>query len=293
MNGRFFMMRSLLLFHPMAYQYTKIITVMENIIELYERVTELLGRGKSLVLVTVLSSQGRTPSTPGKKMIIPVGRPPEGTIGGGALERRAVEVCRTIEPGQGPLLERYELETLGMTCGGIVTLCYEYVSAQKFFILFGGGHVSSALAPILEGLGFAVIVFDDREEVAARHRDAGRRVITGPYDDISPAAEYLTAGYAFIATEGHAFDTSVLEQLLTSGAGFHYIGVIGSKNKITAAYRTLREKEIPIPEFVYAPVGLKLGGGTPADIAVSVAAEVLSVLHGEKAYHMRDTVREG
>jgi xanthine dehydrogenase accessory factor len=220
-------------------------------------------------------------------MIVPAEGPPEGTVGGGALEKHAVETAASLSNEGTPLVADYNLEELGMTCGGRVTLCYEYLTGNRYFVLCGGGHVSSALAPILETMGFSVAVVDDRDEVCGVHREAGRTVVPAGYEDISGAVPYLRNGFAFIATQGHLFDTVVLQQVLEMKIPFTYVGMIGSKRKITTAFDSMAKKGLEIPPWVYAPVGLRIGGGSPGEIAVSVASEVLSVMYGQDAPHMR------
>ena len=263
---------------------------MGSLIPIFTKATELLQSGENIVMVTVFDVKGNTPARKGAKMIIRTGDRPVGTIGGGALETHAQTVGAELFKTQEYKVETYDLGQLGMKCGGSVQLIYEFMEGTENFVLFGGGHVASALAPILESLGFRAIVMDNRESIIQTHEQTGRTAILCSYEDITPCSEYFSSGYVFIATHGHAFDTVVLEQVLRSESSFKYAGMIGSKSKVTAAFNALKEKGLNIPSYVYAPVGLDLGGDTPAEIAVSIASEIISLRYGKETPHMRNSV---
>jgi xanthine dehydrogenase accessory factor len=150
--------------------------------------------------------------------------------------------------------------------------------------------VGRALAPILESLGFRVTIYDSRPEVQpALAGVPGRRVVAGEYTDIAPVRPELERSeFCFIATHGHLHDYQVLTQVLAAGGKRRYIGLIGSRSKVRATRERLARDGEPAPDCLYAPVGLVIGAQSPAEIAVAVAAEVVAVLHGTPAPHMRD-----
>ena len=142
--------------------------------------------------------------------------------------------------------------------------------------IFGGGHVGAALVPVLEYVGFRVVVFDNRPEFAtADHFPKAERVILGNYRDISPEVTLRAEDYVAIMTPGHQADREVLLQALRSQAT--YIGCIGSRSKLAATKAWLLERGIPEEDWlrVHAPIGIPLGGRTPEEIAVSIAAEMI------------------
>ena len=276
---------------------------------LYREIASILESGRSLVLVTVVDTSSSSPGREGFKLAVAEDGELRGTVGGGALEHRAVELAREMlgsGPGGAaggaeagaPRLVELDLAALGMECGGKATLLFERLAAQEPFVLFGGGHVGRALAPLLEGLGYRVTVFDDREAVRAPLAGTAggpaaggpsREVVIGPFADISPVAPRLAAGgRCFIATHGHEHDSAVLRQLLRLEVGWSYIGMIGSRRKVRAALERLRGEGLAVPPQLYAPVGLDLGGGSPAEIAVAVAAELIALRHGRPVPHLRD-----
>jgi xanthine dehydrogenase accessory factor len=257
--------------------------------EILRRCSELLEEGTNLTLVTVVKAGGGTPGKEGFKMILTDQNRLFGTVGGGAIEHQAVQDAKEVLSARKNRLETYDLEKIGMKCGGQVTLLYEYMQGQRGFMLFGGGHIGRALVPILESLRFRVTLFDSRPEVRdILSENTKRKIIIGDYSDIGAGIEILRGcDCCFIATHGHLHDFQVLKQVLQAKAEYRYIGLIGSRSKIRSTLQKLAAEGLEAPEYLYAPVGLKIGGDTPAEIAVSIAAEVVAVLNGAQAEHMR------
>ena len=77
--------------------------------------------------------------------------------------------------------------------------------------------------------------------------------------------------------------------MLEAKGGYRYVGLIGSRAKIRTTLQKLAAAGLQAPDYLYAPVGLKIGGDTPAEIAISIAAEVVAVVHGAEVTHMRST----
>lgn len=146
--------------------------------------------------------------------------------------------------------------------------------------LFGAGHVGLALTHLLAFAGFRVAVYDQRERAAAISDAAA--VVHGPY---TRALELLppitTEDYIVIMTPGHQGDYEVLSQALRTPA--RYIGCIGSRRKVAATReRLLADGFTPSDiDRVYAPIGLDIGGETPEEIAVSVAAQMIACRSGK------------
>jgi len=145
-------------------------------------------------------------------------------------------------------------------------------------ILFGAGHCGYALAPILDSVGFRVVVFDNRPEFADPERiPCADRVICGDFCRISDYIEPDPEDYIVIMTSGHAFDRIVEKQVLTDKKA--YVGVIGSSKKIAAVNKQLLEEGISedVLREVYTPIGLPIKAATPEEIAVSIAGEMIRV----------------
>jgi xanthine dehydrogenase accessory factor len=249
---------------------------------------ERIAGGEDVVLVTVVATAGSVPPRVGFRMAVTtVGT--EGTVGGGALENEAIRMARALLVGGGEArLERIDVATIGMACGGEVTLFLEpFRSAPRLWI-FGGGHIGKALAPMAAAAGFSVTVADNRAEFAdkARFPDAAR-TICAPYDE---SVRLVPAG-AFVAilTHGHAHDEEVLGAMLRMEPRLPYVGMVGSSRKIAKALDDIRAEGVDPGPDVYAPIGLDLGGDTPGEIALAIAAQILAVKHRKADLpHYRD-----
>lgn len=145
-------------------------------------------------------------------------------------------------------------------------------------VLFGGGHIALALSPLLQSLGFRVTVFDDRPEFVAQTRFPGAQaLICGDYARVSDFIDIREEDYVLVMTNGHAGDTVLQKQLLRGRLA--YVGVVGSRRKKAAVEQKLRDAGISEERIasVHTPVGLAIGAVTPAEIAVSIAAEMIRV----------------
>ena len=145
-------------------------------------------------------------------------------------------------------------------------------------ILCGGGHVSLEVAHIASRLEFEVIVIDDRAEFADPARfPMAARVLCAPFLEALDALGSRESDYYAILTRGHAFDRECLEHVLRGK--YAYVGMIGSRTKVAAVRKALEEAGFSreILDGVDAPIGLPIGGQTPAEIAVSIAARLVQV----------------
>lgn len=147
-------------------------------------------------------------------------------------------------------------------------------------VILGGGHVSQPLAQTLALLDYQVTVIDDRPEFGNSQRFPLAQVIC---QDFSRALAGLTLDEktaVIIVTRGHRHDMDCLRAVLSQAAG--YVGMIGSSVKVGAALKLLREEGFDEAELarLRAPIGLDIGAQGPAEIALSIAAEVVSVFRG-------------
>ena len=145
-------------------------------------------------------------------------------------------------------------------------------------ILCGGGHVSLELAHVAARLEFEIIVIDDRSEFANAGRfPMAHQVLCMPFDQALDSLGSRDSDYFAILTRGHAFDKDCLAHVL--GGRYAYVGMIGSRTKVAAVYQALRAEGISQETLdkVHSPIGLPIGGQTPAEIAVSIAAQLIQV----------------
>ena len=147
--------------------------------------------------------------------------------------------------------------------------------------LFGGGHVSQALVRAIVPLGFRPVVYDDRPEFTDPALFPGvEETVCGPFGELERHVTVTADDYVVIMTRGHQADYEVLTKTIRSGA--RYIGCIGSRKKLSICRDRLLEAGFAAEEYarVHAPIGLSIGAETPAEIAVSVAAEMIAVRAG-------------
>ncbi|MCA9697582.1 MAG: XdhC family protein, partial [Myxococcales bacterium] len=262
--------------------------------QLARAVSDLLeGRGApgregrhEAALATVIRRAGSAPQVVGARMLLYADGSTLGTVGGGAIEHQVLEACRqTLRTGRPQTVEAHLVRDLGMCCGGAMEVFVEYLQAEARLIIIGGGHVSQALAPLARSLGFRVLVIDDREEMLEDPAFEQVERLSFDADEIDAAVPDLSdRDYLVIVTRDHARDERALAQALELPHA--YLGMIGSRRKVhTVLTRVLRrydERGRPRPDLarVHAPIGLALGGRTPPEIAVSIAAELIALRHG-------------
>lgn len=147
--------------------------------------------------------------------------------------------------------------------------------------LFGGGHVGQALVPMLVQVGFRVVVFDSRAEIAQPQNFPGaERVVLGSFDNIGEQVQLTGRDYAVVMSPGHQHDLEVLCQVLKQQP--YYVGCMGSRKKKAFLWEELERRGFSREqiEAIHLPIGLDIGGETPAEIAVSVTAQLIQVRAG-------------
>jgi xanthine dehydrogenase accessory factor len=228
-------------------------------------------------MVTVLSRKGSAPSTPGQKLYAASDGTCVGTVGGGAIEREAITALEQMISGES---EDHRILTcslgpqLGMCCGGSVELLIEPLAGFIPCLLVGGGHVASAVAPLLAKVGFVVTVVDARESWGQEGRIEGARCVVGDYDDVGN--EIPTSGVVLVMTHDHALDQKVIEWALRRG--FAFVGGVGSRAKAERTRARLEAKGFPEADRarVRMPLGASIGARLPDEIAVAIAAEMVT-----------------
>lgn len=251
-------------------------------------VTLLRGNGRG-ALATVVRVSGSVPQRPGARMLLQADGSTLGTVGGGAIEREvlvALEACRA--GGEAQLFSRELGYDLGMCCGGRMEIFIEPIEGRPRLVLCGAGHIAHALAPLLSGLGFAPVVLDEREEQNSDARFPGvARELCDP-DSFLRRQPLTRDDWLVIATHDHVLDEQLLEQALMSAPQPRYIGLVGSRRKVLRILSRIRERRGALDlSRLHAPIGLALNAQGPAEIALSIAAELLALKRGAEVPHMR------
>jgi len=145
-------------------------------------------------------------------------------------------------------------------------------------VVCGGGHISQPLVKMAAMLDFVITVIDDRPLFANEARfPAAARVLCSPFDHALSSLVLTRQTYAVIVTRGHRHDAMCVRQLI--GADIAYLGMIGSRRRVREMREVLLAEGVAKERVaaLYAPIGLSIGAETPAEIALSILAEIVLV----------------
>ncbi|MBM6676346.1 XdhC family protein [Olsenella uli] len=295
-----------------------------------------LGAGRRVGLASLLATRGSMPRHEGARLAVTEDGRLLGTVGGGAIERLAIERARAAQAGGAPSLEWYHTGD-AMACGGDALLAVraltvddlpvllaargalrrdepvtvterwadpaaptlevgpaarltaptwddacaiyrEPVAAPSRLHVFGAGHVGAALVGLAAQAGFEVHVYDDRPELATpANLPAAASVTCGAFDELAVGAAVGPRDSVVVLTHGHAHDETVLLAVLTRDVQPAYVGCIGSARKAALAREHLRAAGVLAErvDAVAMPIGLAIGAVTPAEIALSIVAQLV------------------
>jgi len=270
--------------------------------EIYKQVVENIKEGINFALATVITSEDSSPRPQNARMIIYQDGKIFGTIGGGLLEATVIldakqallkgkSVFRKYILKEDKVLnsEEEEAKKLAMVCGGVVSIYIEVFWEKSEVIIMGGGHVGLAIANTCDIAGLPYIVVDDRKEFANRERfKNARQIYVVSFEKAFEILKISKKNFIVIVTRGHRFDSLCLKYALATEAS--YIGMIGSKSKVKVTLETLAKEGVDISDKrIFAPIGLNIGDHSPGQIAISIIAEILSIISNNSSIkHMRD-----
>lgn len=323
-------------------------------LQLFETLRRELEKPDTIQLVTIIRSEGSSPRGLGAQMLVGAQGRIYGSVGGGAVEQRSVELAISLLAQGRSCERRFSLKKeggeneIGMVCGGDVSLWFQHIdpalehwkvlidallgalsrheagwlvfqtdgtlpallSAQGqaivgtlpaavsaptpgccrnvpglFFlplevrpraILFGGGHCSQALVPVLHHVGFRVTVMENRPDYALPALfPAAESVICGDYTRISDYLTITPDDFVVVMTNGHSHDLDVQLQVLQNPPV--YVGVIGSRSKKAFVNQRLLQAGLTqeVIDRVHSPIGTAIRAVTPEEIAISIAGEMI------------------
>ncbi len=237
---------------------------------IYSTLAEMVRAGRAVSLATVISSQVEG-VRPGIKMLLPSGS--EATTGS-----IHPEINRAVARDAGRLLlEERSLLTVYETAAGTIEVFIESFPPPQELVILGAVHVSITLAKVAKMLGYRVTVIDPRGAFATRERfpDADRLIIEWP-EDAFTGATLNGSTSVVVLTHDAKLDLPALQIALSSQA--RYVGAIGSRT--TTAERKEELARMGVTEEhllrLHSPIGLRIGARTPAEIAVSIMAEIVA-----------------
>lgn len=249
-----------------------------------EAVQQCKQGNESWVLATVIDTQGSTPRDTGSKMVVTASTSYD-TIGGGQLEYKVTQLARELIADNQNIqrVEHFPLSAkANQCCGGTMRVLLEcFCTAQQQIHVFGAGHVAQALIPILSQLDVYIHWIDSRSDFFPEEKT--RNTHYYQYDDVTQHIRKMQANaYAIIITHQHSLDYELIEKLLDR-QDCHYIGLIGSQIKANRFRRRLQQASFQPEEIdsINSPIGLlDIPGKRPIEVAVSIAAQIIQVLHG-------------
>jgi len=278
-----------------------------GVLEFYEKVQELLAGNVPFVSVTIVDTIGSVPQNAGSKMLVVEDGLLFGTVGGGKVEKRAIEEAQAFltttsrkpvsearpeQPSDDSDLTIYTDSSrtrfvnwnlnkdVGMTCGGSVKLYFEVFNTHPWNIaVFGAGHCSNALINLLVNLDCRITCYDTRQEWLDR-LPASQKLRKILADQLPSQVKELAANsFVILMTMGHTSDKPILLELLRNWetTSFPYLGVIGSKAKAVRLKQDVAEAGLPeeYQDYFYCPLGLPIGSNHPQEIAISIVSQLI------------------
>lgn len=254
--------------------------------DVLEELLEARRAGKPCALATVAATVGSVPRHAGAKMIVYADNSISGTVGGGKFEALVITQALDCLAKKEPLLKTWTLredqpDSFGAICGGEVTVLIEPQVPTHRLLIVGGGHCARAIAKLAAECGFFVTALEDREDILACC-DAAHRRLTDAAPDYIAKAHWDKNDAIVIVSRHYDIDRAALAAALKKG-GPGYLGMIGSRRKVLQVCDRLKSDGYTVDQLanVYAPIGLDIGSDSPAEIAVSIVAEILMVLRGK------------
>ncbi len=237
---------------------------------------KLIEQSTPFVLITVIKTQGSTPRDIGARMILIHDDLPTGTIGGGELERLAIDAARIHLHNKTSGTEEVILGAhADQCCGGAVLVSCEYIGPRHKLVVFGAGHVAHELANLLAEAPFEIAIVDDRPDWNTPERFAHCQRVLDYDQGLTCALTEPQNTLVCVMCYSHDRDFELLIKLLESPPAF--LGLIGSKSKRTSFFTRLSaqgmdEKTI---QRIACPVGIGDVGKEPSLVAISIAAQIL------------------
>ncbi|MFQ5670219.1 MAG: XdhC family protein [Acidobacteriota bacterium] len=254
--------------------------------DFFRTLLDLAERGQGFITATVVNSTGSTPGKMGHRMIVLPDRSIHFTIGGGPLEAMVIEDCLEQFRLRRNAVKTYRLlpegkGAVGMVCGGVARVFIEVHPPRPALLVFGAGHVGTAIMNLGRGMGFQMCLADDRKEFLDPARFSHPvRLVHCPDGYAGPLPETDPETFVAIVTRCHQTDREILMRL--ADRPLAYLGMIGSPRKVEVVIRELEARGLDRTALSHlrAPMGLPIGSRRPCEIALSVLAEMIAVRNG-------------
>lgn len=250
----------------------------------YDALMARLDAGERCALVTLLGSEGQP--VPGiQRILVDAHGEVTGAAASSALGSDAVAAAREV-------LAKERVRPSRRLRVGEHELFVDVIAPPMPLVVVGGGHDAAPLVRMARELGFVVTLVDSREQFATRDRfpEADHALCVRP-PEFASKVSFRGSPVVVLMTHNYLVDREILGQILASDAPFTYIGALGPRKRSESMVAELREQGLVLDErkvaAIRTPIGLDLGAESPAEIAFSVLAEVLSVRSGRSPAPLR------
>jgi len=253
--------------------------------------------GITIAVATVIAAPAGAAPVVGEKIVVRTDGTRVGSLGGGSLEDAIAADCLEAFSAfprvslqafyyrpEGDRIHR--LEAKGADAFEVMI---EVTEAPTTLLIIGGGHIGLSLATVGAQVGYSVAVFDDREAFANEERfPMADRIMTGDVEAQINAFPIGPTTYIVLVSRGHKQDEDGLRLVVSRGAA--YVGMIGSRRRVSTVLRHLAEEGYSIEDLerVHTPIGIDIGAETPEEIAVSIMAEIIMVHRGGSGRSMQE-----
>lgn len=240
-----------------------------------------LDGGRSVVLATIVATEGSVPRHVGTKMVVHGDGSIVGTIGGGEVEAAVrVDALAALERNE-PGLHHYALRDPQQgdpgVCGGTMTVYLEtYMTPHTIFVV-GCGHVGKAVVDLAHWLGYRTVAVDDRADlVTAEAMPLADIRFHGSVPDAVAAHPITENTSVVVVTRNYGLDAQITPFLLETPA--RYVGVMGSRRRWGSTRGLLDDDGVAegALDRVHNPIGLDIGAETVEELAVSIMSEIIS-----------------
>jgi xanthine dehydrogenase accessory factor len=230
---------------------------------------------------TVVKTHGSAPRAVGAKMLVYADGKIVGSVGGGEMEKRVIEVAQDAIRQAKPQYLDFNLSKPErgdpMVCGGEMEIFVEPLVTTPTLLIVGAGHVGAACAELGKFLGFRVVVIDDRAEFLTREKfPTTDELRAGDVAQEIQRVEITPLTYVVLVTRAHTLDAALLRAVIDSPAA--YIGMLGSQRRVLTVFEILKQEGVSDETLkrVHAPIGIEINAETPQEIAVSIMAEIIA-----------------
>ena len=231
------------------------------------RVSELLKKGETLCLATVVESGERSVPA-GRKAIVLRDGSLEGSLGSELLDNKLRDLSPTFF---------HENKSRTVAVENKARIFINILAPETKLLVCGAGHIAVPLAQFAHRVGFRVTVLDDRPDFADPTRFPNCEVMAEDFTETLHAMPLSPSTYVVVITRGHEHDAECLAEILKKEPV--YIGLIGSRRRVRFVLEMLGREGIPQERLnkVFTPIGLPIGAESPDEIALSIISELVCV----------------